>query len=338
MYLETLEAIPKDISAIIIFCPSEQMNVFIKDTVYKTIKGNKEYCQTLKTAKDLKNAMVKSSLAPFGTSSWLFDMNLDNSDGLTKDIKRNITNNVAGLYVFYTSKYFTYKNIKNELKDYKIMDFYIGYLVKKDVIYIYDRKVSKENRVSSQMLDFLVENYSNDIDAIFKFFSFIESGDVIKDTKDIVNICGMGGNTVPKFALGLLQSKINSEINAIDKKEQLEENRDKGRKRIISNKLKLATELEEVYNWRYIYKATLSTIEALCNLKMLYINGSLYKRNLNMEDAKGFDDVTIARGMKFWYRIHELPLRELINLRAKLEEKVWESELEFSLFLYNYYE
>lgn len=340
MSLVELSNIQNDVSVVLLFTPEEVMEVFVYDRMIKSLGTTREYIQELKSVKDAHSAEINGTIVPFGCSTWVFKVNLDKNEKIIKEVKKNLISNKSGVYYLTTKKYYMYKNALEQFKNVKVLPLNMGYLSLEDMVFIYDSTVDKDKRISKELFSFFTENYSSDVGAVFNLYNALQYGEKITTKKDIVNICGIAGNTIPLFALNLLKSKINSDTNRSTKNirdEKVLKNIDNGRKKIIKNKIKQVTDMLDVYNWRYIHTVTLSTIQAFCDLKILYINGHLYKKNLDYSQTEGYDSTQLARGMKYWYKIHELPMSELIHLRVELEKKVWSSKIDFEEFMYHYY-
>lgn len=340
MLLASINHIPENISVVLLYTPSEEMEVFVYERLKKRLNCSREYIKEIKRVKDMREAEVNGTITPFGSSCWIFKIGLDKQEKIIKDLKKNLDSNRTGVYYLITSKYYLYKNTLEALKDYRLIDYNMGYLKKEDIVYIYDSLVPKDKKVKSELFSFFAENYSSDVEAMFKFFNALQYGEKFDTKKQIVNLCGMAGNTIPLFTLNLIQSKLNSD-SARDKKdltsEKIRMSVDRGRKTIIKNKITQVKDMLEIYDWRYIYVVVLNTIKALCDLKILYINGSLYKRSLDRDEIVGYDEKQIARGMKYWYKIHELPMSELLLIRTEVERRVWSDDMDFEMFLYTLY-
>lgn len=341
MLIKDIEELRSDVDVVLVYSPSEELNLFIQDRLREVRACTKDCVRELKSGTSFKEAEMDGSTQPLGSAGWLYKCELDKGGTVAKRVKKNLLSNTSALYFLTTDNYGCYKVAKEILKDNAVLvDLYIGYVKKEDITYLYEKMVRKKNRVSSALYSYFCETYSSDIVAILTFFEHLEAGNEVTDKKQIIEICGFGGNTIPKFTLELLMSRLNSDKSREGKDledEKVLKNIDSGRKRIVKNKLQKAYDIREVYTWRYIHSAVLSTVIALCDLKILYINGHLYKKHLDRDHTEGYDDKSLTRGMKFWYKIHELPLSYLVELRSELESRVWDSNLDFDLFLYKYY-
>lgn len=338
--LSSIARIPEDVSIVLIYSNSDNMTYFMYNLLKSGLDCTRDTCIELKNIKDIRKARADAIAEPFSCSMWLYTINVDKREALLKEVLKSLETNVTGVYFIVTSKYAIYKKALKMFEGVRILNYYTARLNKQDMLFLYDTCVPEDKKLSKELFSFVCEEYLNDVDAIFKLFDSLKQGEVVEDKKDIANICGLGNNTIPKFTLGLIDSKINSDKARAEKdlsNPEVLKNVDKGRKKIVRNKVKLISDIREVYDWRYIHSVILSTVISLCDLKVIYINGKLYKKELLLDELEGYDEVSLNRGMKFWFRIHELPLSILTELRYEVEKKVWYSDLDFISFLYDFY-
>lgn len=338
MKLRALDYVKEDLKVLMCYTTEDRTMSFVEDKLIENLGCTRGYVKEIKSLKGLKNADADARVYPIDSDCWLFKINCDKRENLFNPIIKNLENNVSGVYLLYTTKYYIYKRFIDDKKmqSYGIQGLYLDRLDKEDIIYLYDNVV-KNNTLSKQLTSYVVENYGSDVDSLWKLFTALNTGAEFKTKKDIVQVCGTGGNTIQKLLLGILKSKTKKDMAGKPTDERGLESYNKGIKVIIRNKTKSFNELLGAYNIRYIQKGMISLVSALCDLKVLYISGDLYKKELNKEVLKGYDEKNINRGMKYWYTIHELSLKELLYLRYNLEYSVWQDIADFELFLYKYY-
>lgn len=341
MNLRSIESIRDSVKIVLVYTTTDSMLAFLEKKLAKNLYCSREYIREIKSSRGMKEAVIDSSTIPIDSNCWLFKIDLDKKFNPIEQLRKSMPENISGVYFLYTGKYYMYKKILEDkvLSKYEIFDIYSERLNKEDMIYLYDSNI-ENNSLTKELMSYVVENYKNDIDSVFKLIKNLNNGVVFKSKKDIVKCCGTGGNTIQKFALSLVTSKTNNDIkndNVGIVDEEKEKNIVKGKKAIIRNKTKVMNELCGAYSIRYIQTVLISTVSGFCDLKILYITGHLYKKNLDREALIGYDEKRVNSGMKFWYKIHELSLKELIYLKSELECTIWESMSDFELFLYRYY-
>lgn len=342
MKLRDLEGLSDKVKVILVYSTTENMLSFLEKKILEKMFCTREYFKEIKSTKALKNAGIDASSFPIDSNCWVFKIDLDKKFNPLEQLKKNLSDNMSGVYFLYTGKYFMYKKVLQDrvLSAYNIFDLYTERLDKNDMVYLYD-SIVKKSTLEKNLVSFVVDNYKNDVDSIFKLAKNLNNGVVFGSKKEIVKCCGTGGNTIQKFALGLVTSKTNNDIKSksVDgvSDEKVLENFEKGKKTIIRNKTKMMNELCGAHTVRYIQAVLISTIGSFCDLKTLYLTGHLYKKNLDKEALEGYDEKRVNAGMKFWYKIHELSLKELTYLKYELEREQWYSMSDFELFLYRYY-
>lgn len=342
MKLRDLEGLDDRVKIILVYSTTESMLSFLEKKIMDRLFCTREYYKEIKSTKALKNAGIDASSFPIDSNCWLFSIDLDKNFNPLAQLKKNMEDNMSGVYFLHTGKYFTYKKVlqDNILSAYNIFDIYTERLEKSDMVYLYD-SIVKNNTLEKNLVSFVVDNYKNDVDSIFKLAKNLNNGVTFESKKEIIKCCGTGGNTIQKFALGLVTSKTNNDIKSdtveSSNSEEVIKNFEKGKKAIIRNKTKVMNELCGAYSIRYIQTVLITTIGSFCDLKTLYITGHLYKKNLDNEALEGYDEKRVNAGMKFWYKIHELSLKELVYLKCELEREQWYSMSDFELFLYRYY-
>ena len=108
------------------------------------------------------------------------------------------------IFFIKVNYYKTYKDIKTRLKTKNVFDYYVTYLNRPNLLYIYDSLVPKSNGLTTQVITYLSKNYSSDIEQIFQLFDALRSGKVIDKPNDVVKCVGIGGNNIESFIFSLL--------------------------------------------------------------------------------------------------------------------------------------
>lgn len=321
MLLRDLDKLSPQTSVVLVYSPVESLKLFIKDQLYANLGCNRDSVFNISNQKHLREAQLLGEVVPILTNCWLFTVDMDKMQQVIKSVSKNLDSNISGVYYCVTSKYRTFKQAKDLLQDQSgVYDFFGGYFKEKDLLYVYDKLVPEENRLSDELYTFVKESYSSDVDSIFKLFDVLGTGAKITSKSEIVDISGIGGNTIPKYTIELLTSNPTKE---------------KGLKLTIANKLRLVEDLSSVFSWNSIRNLMLDTIYGLSDMKLLYLSGNLYKRYVELNDS--FDEKRISRYMRYSYLMGIIPMSKLLRARSLLETNRCNTSLEFLNFLYAYY-
>ena len=306
-------------SIVILQTPSTRLEMYIQDKLKLKYRVRSEAVIDVQTKQDYKKIREVLGVVPPFAERWFVQLNLDkNSD---KDIIKLLKQSSTCCFFCTCSRYSTYKRVKDELKETEgVFDFYINYLRRIDLLYLYDAFVPQNKRLSKSLFDFVAQGYSSDIDSIFEFLIHINQGDKFETRKDITDILGAGGLTVESYVFQLLKPLSGSAD---------------GLKTVVKNRVKLGTDLGELFSWRSFYNMLAKSVLTMIDLKMLIISGVVYKDVRNLPD--NFDERRISKYQKYIWRLKELPLSELMRLRVSIGSEAWASDADFFVFVYRYY-
>lgn len=319
MLLYQLDSELKNIKILLYQANSINMSIFINDRIKKLCNVTQESVLEISNTKALKEAIQRSVIVPFGADRWVFFVDIDKVS--YKEVLKAQDMNKTALYVLMTNRYRVFKAVKRSARDIDCFsDMYVNYLRKKDFTYVYDIVIPKDKKLKPDLYEFVVRNYLSDVDALFILFRAINSEEEIKAKSDIIEICGLGKNSVEKFLFSVLGYTTNSA---------------KGLQRGISNRFKLGMELVDTLGCLEFHKRVLKFAKTLCDIKMICISGRAYKQVLKV--PKGFNDTDILKCNRYMSKIAEIPLPKILQVRLLLERNTWYSVLDFERFLLDYY-
>lgn len=201
-----------------------------------------------------------------------------------------------------------------------VLDFYIQYLRKNDLLYLHDAFTTTDNRLPKAMFDFVSQSYASDIDAVFDLLTHLNQGEKFLTRKSIQEVCGVGGQSIESYIFALLKPLSGSS---------------KGYKTTIRNRLKYGLDLGDTLKYPTLYNFMSRSILLFCELKMLMISGKVYKRVSHLPDF--FDEKALARYQKYIWRLRELPMSNLLRLRLAMGTTTWKTEIDLISFIYRYY-
>lgn len=320
MYLQEIDRELDRTSVVLLQTPSDVLKMFLQDKIKAQLNSTQESILVVDSKKTLREAGNLSGMIPFDAKRWLFVLDLDKI-GVNSDLQEVIYNNSTGLFLCTTDKYSTYKRFKEMCKVLdKMLDFYITYLKRMDFYYLYYAIVPKESMLPKALSDFVQKGYSNDISTVINFFMELNRGTKFDSKKSIIDFCGQSGNTVDNLLFSLLEMQFKTE---------------RGIKSVIGNRLKAGYELAQSIGWRKLRNYLYSSLNAVMDIKGLYISGVIYKRIENLPD--NFNEKKLSKYQRLFHKIKEVPFSDMVRLRIALYEcGDWNNEADYLRFIYRY--
>lgn len=265
---------------------------------------------------------IKNLLGIYTSSGgkWFVYVDLDRFKDM-KELLKLINSSTTCLFFVICSKYSQFKQFKEGLaKEKSLFDFYITYLRRHDLVYLYDCLTLSDNKLSANLFNLVAQNYSGDIESVMTLFISMNSGTKIEKKKDIIDICGIGGNSTESFIFGLLKPLSGSDV---------------GLKTVIKNRMVAGLDLCESLGVRRFYNYLSKSLFCFIQIKQLLIAGAIYKSIRGLPDT--YDEKSLSRYNKYLWRVKLIPMSELLRIRQCMGNKTWTSELDFMNFVYRYY-
>lgn len=314
MYLRDLDN--RDFTVCLLQTSSPKMETFIKDKVKRKYHGRQDTIIDVEKTTDLKDVRGVLGIVPPFSEKWVVNVKVESVD--RKQLVNTIKSSTTCVFFCTVSKYKNYKEFKDSLKGVDVVfDYYMNYLRRLDVIYLYDCFVPKERRFTKMLFDYVVQSYSGDIDSIFDIFLALGSGKELKTRGDIAKIGGIGGLTIESFIFSLLKEPPTTV---------------KGLKRVMKNRITAGKELGQLYGFSKFYSYMNRSLMTMIELKMLLLSGEVYKSVKSLPD--GYDEKRIARYQKYIWRLKSIPLRNLLVLRETMGSRRWSDDTGFLSFYY----
>lgn len=308
-----------DYDIVLVDTQSTKMKMFIRDKLKLKFRCNKDTIINVDTKKDLKYVREILGLMPPFSDRWFVIVNMDKVP--VKELESVLDASTTCVFLCFCSKYRDYKQMKEDMKERGgIIDLYISYLRRGDMIYLYDAFVPSDNKMSKQLFDFFVQSYSGDVEEVLSLFEEMNAGTKISSRKDIADICGIGGLTVEGFALSLLKPLSKSE---------------KGFKKVVKNRIVAGTELGEVYGYSKFYSFLKNVLFNFTQIKELRMTGDVYKSVRNLPN--GYDEKILARYNRYIWQLNTIPLSRILLLYEAVGSKSWRGNAEFLNSLYRFY-
>lgn len=307
--LEIINKLTQETSNIIIYSNSPILQVVIKDTLKAVLQIERNHTLSVYTTKDFKDAKQETMIPPFGGGLWLLDVNTEKIQ--LKDIKSQIkTVSNSSVTVYWTESYAMFKRL-TELEEVKkqgiyCRTFYFGRLETADIDYLHTRIVPDDKRLTKELLSYLKKNYTYDVQNVCSLFMKLKAGEAVKTTKDIINMIGIGGNTIDSFIMKLLATNPKTE---------------QGLKTSFVKILQLLTDLNYTYSYSEIKRFMLYSIDGIVDMKQLQIMGKYSRVRKDIPDTYPEKFVRrLNRLKRFEGRILEqVNLARVLNLKMCLE-------------------
>lgn len=318
MFLKTLDE--RDYNVVILQSNSVKMTTFIRDKVKRKYKGNNDTVIDVNKPSDIKRVKEVTGILPPFSDKWV--VYVDAMSVPIKDLVGMIETGSTCVFCCIVDKYSSYKGIKDELSKRKIegvLDFYLTYLKRPDILYLYDAFVPEDRRLKKVLFDYVVQSYSGDIEAIFDLFLALGEGKKIETRKEIADICGIGGLSIESFIFMLVKEPSKTE---------------KGLKKVMKLRIQAGRELGQIYHYDKFYNFLGSSIMRMIEIKMLIISGVVYKSIRGIPD--GYDEKSLSRYQKYIWRLKEIPMTRLLRIRDCMGVKRWSSEADFLNFYYRF--
>lgn len=298
---------------------STRLEQFIKDKLKLKFMCNVDSELDISTRQDYKLIREVTGISPPFAERWLVTINLDRNND--KDLMNLIHQSSTCCFFCTCSHYGTYKKFLADVKNMQgVFDFYITYLRRVDLLYLYDAFVPLDNRLTKVLFDYVAQSYGNDIDKIFELLIHLNQGEKVESRKDITSICGSGGLSTESYIFQLLKPLGSTE---------------RGVKTTIRNRMKAGVDLGESLSFTTLYNYMARNIMLFIELKMLIISGVVYKTVRKLPD--NFDERALSKYQKYIWQLKSIPMSDFLRLRECLGEKAWRTELDFTSFIYKYY-
>lgn len=294
---------------------SPRLQLFIEDKLKRKFHANRDTMFYIEGKSDLKAVKQLVGVLPPTGEKWYIRVDLDKIHD--KDLFNVINNSTTCFFLCTCSKYSYFKDFKEKVK-LSISDFYINYMRKPDLIYLYDGFVHENNKLKGDLLSYVSQSYSSDIEALFDLFLALADGQEFKNRQDIAQVCGIGNLSVENYIFSLLKP-LSVDV-----------------KRVIKNRVKYGVDLGDILGITTMYNFLNKSISTMIELKMLIISGYVYKAVRNL--PSNYDEKSLARYQKYIWRLKEIPLSRLLTLRYCMGKTTWRSSIDLLGFIYKYYE
>jgi hypothetical protein len=308
--LKRLETLSNVVANIIIYANSSSLEFYVRTLIKNRYEVHKDFIVDVSTSTELNNAKLDSHVAPFFCDKWLIHVN---ADKLTKKELNaalpKVTSN--GITVYWTTKY----NIFRQLQEHEYVkklnnanpSFALSRLDEEDIYYLHRKVVVKKYQIpedKSSLLTYFAKTYRYDPQAVYDLLTHLNTGEEINTRRDIIEVIGVGGNSVGSLTVKILSASFENE---------------KARNKYFKDTLKLLDDLSLTTKYDKIRNFMLNSIKAFIDMKQLQIMG-LYGRK-TVEIPEVFDSKRLSMNRRFEKRVlGEIAMPRILNLKTCLEK------------------
>ena len=296
---------------------SSRYRIFLEDKM--KLKNHVDSNSTLdiEVRKDYKKIRDVLGIEPPFSNRWYVKIDLDKFHD--KELYKVIDEANTCFFFVHTSKYLLFKNFKEHFKA-DTADFYVNYLRKPDFIYLYDALTSSDNKLDRNLFNFVMQSYSNDVEAVLELFIRLNQGEVFKTRKEISDVCGIGGNSVEGFLFSILNPISGSQ---------------RGLNTVMKNRVSAGIDLGKSLSFPRFYTYLTLSVERFCQLKELMMAGVVYKSVRKL--PSNYDESALARYQKYLWKIKSIPTSQFMKVRQTIGYKQWFDDADFLKFIYKLY-
>lgn len=305
MSLQKLQKLNDEVVNIIILVQSASLAYHIRNGIKDQYKAHKDFIVDVATSKQLNDAKLDSYVAPMMCDKWLIHVDADKLS--KKDVIIGLNRNTHyGVTVYWTEKWSTFNQLINLdiVKKQGVHTPYFRFtrLTFYEIKSLLETEVPPKKQLSEDLKTFVCKNYQFDVQSVMDLIALLKSGNPVETKKELIEAIGVGGNSVSNLTLKILKAQPKTE---------------KGRKKIISDTIKLMQDLSYTYNHQTIRRFMLNNIEGCVEMKTLQIMGLYNKPNKEIPEA--FDVKRMGMLRRFEYIIlEEVSFPRLLNLKLCL--------------------
>lgn len=280
--LEKIDTLSLDVANLIIYTNSAILQTFLKKKIKEKFNIGRNHTKYADTGSELKVIKNETFTPPFDGGIWVVDV--DTSKISISEIGKALNMvSTSAINVYWVTQYSQYKKIcdldvvkKQGIYCYQM---YTGRLYPEDITYLHQQIVPDEYKLPKPLLDFLKKNYTYNVEDICRVLDAVSHGEKIKSTKDIIDMVGIGGNTVDSFVMKLLTSNPKTE---------------KGCAKSFEKIVILLDDLAYKYSFSQIKNYMNVTIRAILEIKQLQMMGK-YSMSLKVIPDSGFNSDKIEK-------------------------------------------
>lgn len=301
----------------ILYTDSGKAYMYIYDRLRESCNADRNSIYEIQTRADVRTMEGLVSMQPYLADRWLFIIDYKKVKGMLKN-KMEMFSSESSCFLIRVSSYKEYVEFK-ELVGQRVNDMYFA-LIRKDDVYF----LLKDFELSDRVKGFVAKSYIRDVEKVFDLKDNLSQGAEINAERDVIKLVGASSGSVVTFVLSLFNEMPGTE---------------KGFKMVCRRRLQSGVELGESYGYRTFRNYINSAVYDMLQIKMLYLNGVIYNRVMNLPE--GFEEDRLRRYDFCLEKItKEIPYERLALVYFLLQKdgnRVWYSGKDLAKFLYDYY-
>lgn len=299
----------QDKTGVLLTCVDNMYTEYlVQEMCMKRFDCNSAFTSTVESVKELHAAISHSEVQPLLGSRWLFVVNAEKIPSVEwRTFFKHAS--TLSLFIIVCHSYREYKNISKS----QFINSVPGFVAKKyfcrfskyDIYSLYSYYMAgvKTPGLSENLLSYVAKGYGYDTEAVCTLFDNVRSGKSIKSEADIVNLVGIGGNTVDFTVLHFLTTSCKTA---------------RGVKTARKRLLRYVYDLLTRYNDVQLYNMLKRSVYAYIELKELYITGDYCDAYKNVPDC--FNGRAISRLRRFDYMLSKVSFPLLLSLNECLDK------------------
>lgn len=295
--------------------PSNLLTIYMVDKLKARIGTTRDTIIEVHTQKDLAKVRdLQGIVPPFG-DKWFVQIDLMKLNN--KELHRTISMSTTVTFLCTCENYGVFKKFKDSFRKTTtvIYDFYFKYLRTSDFLFLYDTICP--DKLDKNLLKFVREGYSGDIDVCMQIFKALHDGTELKTKRQITEQFGIGGLTTESYLLNILNFTPSTS--------------ERGAKTKMKNRVKAGLELVDALGYSTTHNYLLANLKSFIQIKELLISGTIYKRIENL--PTGYNESKLSRYNRFIWRLKDIPMSRLLSVYTMLEPS-WHSDADFLRFMY----
>lgn len=293
---------------------SNLVELYVYDSLKEYCKATLESVYEINKRSEFQEMLEFINMQPYMADKWLFVVDYSKLKAIIKQYVR-IFDIDTSCFLVKCKNYAEFKEFK-ELYP-KVNDLYLSIIRSPEVTYLL-----QDFKLSQKLVEFITKSYSREPEKIFTLLKELKNGVEIKDSKDIVKICGVSSSSVVSFAMLLLADPPKS---------------DTGEKRVLKKRIQIANDLISAYGLSSFRNFLVSSVKDMIDIKTLYLKGVIYKSIRYIPEC--YDEKKLSRYNVYLRRItEEISMDRLVRLYICLKKSgKWYNKSMMLQFIYDYY-
>lgn len=302
----------------LVLTSSNLIEIYVYDTLKALCGATLESVYDITNSNTFKGMLELVNIQPNLSDRWLFVMDYSKVKNQLKKVM-GIFQSETSVFLIKVDNYKDFKEAKSEISSANVVvnDLYLNSLRLDDTM-----DLLRGYDISQKVKSFIYYSYNRDPEKVFTLCKEMDNGAVIKDSKDVIKICGESVGNIQKFVFQLLTDDPVTKMYL---------------KRSFKKRVNTVYDLCDTFGSRTSYNYIRATIKDILYIKMLYLEGTIYNQIKGLPDC--FDEKKLSRYSFYLKDIKEIvsysKVVSLYNMLSKMGR--WDGVQDGIAFLYKYY-